>query len=330
VNNSTPEIVYIVGSGRSGSTLVDMVLGAHSAMFSLGEIISLLDYIKEDKECACRKKFHQCPFWKDVISEFSLQWGVDLIKDPEMLDLKIIDRGNRSRFGYLIEIGSRIIDFKPKHSSRRTNTDREIIERAHEFYDLVRKKSDTKILIDSSKSIRRSLRLSWNRPEDSFRLIFLVRDGRGVVHSRRKREIIVDEPQEVEGEIRMEEIKRPAIHPSRSMLRYITAWLQVNLSTYLGLLTIPRRNWMILKYEDLCHNPEMTLQRVCEFLNLDYEAGMIDFRLAAHHNIDGNPVRFRSGGIKIPDEKWRTGLNSTDRLLFGSVAGWLNYLFGYK
>lgn len=322
-------MVYIVGSGRSGSTLVDMVLGAHSEMFSLGEIISILDYMKEDKECACRNNFQQCPFWTDIISGLSLQWGVDLVENPQTLDLKIIEGRTRSRFGYLIKIGSRIIGLKSNRLSGKSNQEK-ITTRAHEFYDYVRKKSDSKVLIDSSKSIRRALRLSWNRQVDSYRLIFLVRDGRGVIHSRKKRKIVVDEPQEIDGKTTMKEITHPAIHPSRSILRYITAWLQVNLSTYLGLLTVPRGNWMILKYEDLCRSPEKTLQDVCKFLNLDYEAGMIDFRQASHHNIDGNPTRFRSGGIKNPDEKWRTGLNSTDRLLFWVIAGWLNFLFGYK
>lgn len=70
-----PRIVYIVGLGHSGSTLLDMLLGSHSQMRGLGEIVPFLKATDWEKElqstCSCGEKGYDCPFWSEIPSRIA-------------------------------------------------------------------------------------------------------------------------------------------------------------------------------------------------------------------------------------------------------------------
>jgi hypothetical protein len=66
-------IIYIAGSSHSGSTLLDLLLGSHSAVESVGEakkIPELLDRIAAGGRpfCTCQQEFACCPLWGELIA----------------------------------------------------------------------------------------------------------------------------------------------------------------------------------------------------------------------------------------------------------------------
>lgn len=68
------KIIYICGLGHSGSTILDLVLGAHSGVIGLGEINRLLkaevsDFSSKDFTeilCSCGNNMDDCMFWSEV------------------------------------------------------------------------------------------------------------------------------------------------------------------------------------------------------------------------------------------------------------------------
>lgn len=67
------KIVYIIGLSHSGSTILDLLLGAHPKMLGLGEIRHLLMGKKTSLEgvkdvCSCGQLLKNCIFWKDYDS----------------------------------------------------------------------------------------------------------------------------------------------------------------------------------------------------------------------------------------------------------------------
>lgn len=67
------QIVYIVGLSHSGSTLLDLILGGHSAFIGLGEIALSVDpdlhqVVENHKQCSCGNSLEDCSFWGAVIS----------------------------------------------------------------------------------------------------------------------------------------------------------------------------------------------------------------------------------------------------------------------
>jgi len=59
-------LVYILGTGRSASTLLDVALGSHSAMLSLGEVMGAVEATESNPLCADGEPFLECPFWTPV------------------------------------------------------------------------------------------------------------------------------------------------------------------------------------------------------------------------------------------------------------------------
>ena len=60
-------VLYLGGLGRSGSTLVDRVLGQTPGVCSVGELVFLWDRALSANElCGCGAPFDECPFWKEI------------------------------------------------------------------------------------------------------------------------------------------------------------------------------------------------------------------------------------------------------------------------
>ncbi len=64
------KIIYIAGLGHSGSTILDMVLGTHSKMIGLGEIMPFIrrkNHESDNKStCSCGQKGSECEFWGKI------------------------------------------------------------------------------------------------------------------------------------------------------------------------------------------------------------------------------------------------------------------------
>jgi Sulfotransferase family len=60
-------VLYIGGAGRSGSTLLDRVIGMHDGFCSLGELYFIWERsFRENQLCGCGRPFLECPFWEQV------------------------------------------------------------------------------------------------------------------------------------------------------------------------------------------------------------------------------------------------------------------------
>jgi hypothetical protein len=69
---SPRKIVFIVGLSRTGSTMLDLVLGCNPKFVGLGEIFQVLrpdmNRFERNESCSCGKKTRECPFW-GVVAE---------------------------------------------------------------------------------------------------------------------------------------------------------------------------------------------------------------------------------------------------------------------
>src|SRR3989442_15817386 len=60
------KVLYIGGCGRSGSTLLDRMLGQVPGVFPLGELPHLWRGLLHNAECGCGAPIRNCPFWLAV------------------------------------------------------------------------------------------------------------------------------------------------------------------------------------------------------------------------------------------------------------------------
>ncbi|MBV9412189.1 MAG: sulfotransferase, partial [Acidimicrobiia bacterium] len=72
-------VLYVAGTGRSGSTLLARILDRADGVFAAGELRYVWQRgVVEDRLCGCGETFSECPFWNEVMDRaFGGSGGVD-------------------------------------------------------------------------------------------------------------------------------------------------------------------------------------------------------------------------------------------------------------
>src|SRR6266516_4189116 len=167
-------VLYIGGWGRSGSTLLDRMLGQVPGFASLGEVREIWQSgLAEGRSCGCGADFRDCPFWSEVgVRAFGGWARIDL---DEALDLwRRFDRP----WAIPILLAGRV---GPSRGRLRRYVG--LLDR---LYGAIGEVSGAAVLVDSSKLPSHAL-LVRLAPAVDLRLIHLVRDSRGVAYSWNKK-----------------------------------------------------------------------------------------------------------------------------------------------
>ena len=306
--------IYICSHGHSGSTLLDLLLGAHSKVESLGELSFLPQDIALNLKCTCGLPIRECAVWREVIRRLCQHTGADLMRDPYALELGFpkaevtIDRKHQTAL-YLarrelllgmhyaqLRLGGGLL--QPFLGSVRRSFSNNFL-----VYDIVRDLLGVDIVVDSSKSYLKAVGLYLERPQD-VRVLLLTRDGRGVLYSNLKR--------------------------NRPRSESVSSWMnQYNRALPLFKRHISADCFLQVKYEDLATMPEQELRRICEFIGIAFEQSMLNFASVPHHSTDGNNMRFLPTSDIRMDTQWQVSMSETDLRYFERRAGRLNRLLGY-
>src|SRR5262245_52684649 len=69
MGNELIKVLYIASNGRSGSTLLELLLSAHSHLWTTGELYVLPFEVETPrKPCGCGSAFADCAFWGPIIA----------------------------------------------------------------------------------------------------------------------------------------------------------------------------------------------------------------------------------------------------------------------
>lgn len=291
--NEEIKIIYILGSGRSGSTFLDLLLGAHPEIFSLGEICNLPAIMNLNWKCGCGLNLSNCNFWKSVFS------GLDTERVEKMKFMTSLTPA-KSKIEKIFQLLNPEI----------TNA----IDKFHAqidctlFHEILNKTS-SKWLVDSSKDFNRLLYLR-NIKKLRIKIVYLFKDVRGYANSVKK-------PPRLET---LNKKNRNGTPVWKSSLR----WLIINSICLYILFRIPEDNRIFVRYEDLASNPERELKRICRYLNLSFRNEMLEFSDKPYHIIGGNRMRFRKNQVIKLDEKWHQELTYKEKKVCSLIAGVLN------
>ena len=303
-------VLYIGGCGRSGSTLLDVMLGQIDRFFSVGELRFIWQRgLVENQLCGCGLPFRDCPFWQAVGVEAFGGW--DKVDEHEMVRLeRSIDR-------------HRFLPFvlAPWLSRRYGARLRRYTDVLAALYRAIETVAGCTCIVDSTKDPPYAFLLR-RVPGLDVRLVHLVRDSRGVAFSWTKR---VQKPEQVGTTAYMN-----TYHPVEMGFR----WLVYNLLFHvLGRLRVPR---MLMRYEQLVDSPRDEIGRVLAHLGEEARDG--DFRflngdgvdLSVHHTVAGNPMRFTRGQLALRvDDAWKTQLDPVHKRLVSICTLPLLVVYGY-
>lgn len=114
------DIIYIMGSGRSGSTLLSSMLGSQLNIISAGEVYNyknLFESAVSDKRiCSCGEKLDECNYWRKVRQNVVNNTGHELV-DLKDTRPEIFKENNFSVFSAIKEISGKsiIVDSSKRH-----------------------------------------------------------------------------------------------------------------------------------------------------------------------------------------------------------------------
>lgn len=300
--------VYVAGSGRSGSTLLDLLLHQHSAVTGLGEVHRVsLDTAK--RECGCGRLIPDCSFWKEVVAKYAqlVDCSPASVLQRYPVSPNMVKKPGR-RLPTATEVcllsGNWVLSGISSSFCADVQTELQVALNSWCFYDAVSATTGADVVVDSTKDAVRLKALFLTRPS-SLRIVNLIRDGRAVAasHARRTKE---------------------------SVSAGARIWKNAQRNVELMLATVPRDQVLQMKYEDLCTHPTEEMNRVFRFLGLKPGETSTRFRSSEWHQIPGNPMLFNLANKDIRlDEKWRTQLKNADLKAFGRVAGRMNRRLGY-
>ena len=302
------KVLFIGGHSRSGSTLLDRMLGQIDGFFSIGELRYVWECFAENHLCSCGAPFRECTFWNAVVKE--------AFGDFEHLDTdKLLElESSVNRMKYLPQL---LHLYKTGVYKKRFETFSQILGK---LYRAIRDVSGCKVIIDSSKHPPHGLILNKIADLDVF-TVHLVRDSRAVAFSHMRKKIRPGITQQI--------TYMPRHNPEISALR----WNLYN--TLCRWLLRKGNSYCVIRYEDFVKYPRNVLEQITGFVG-ERDAITLDFirehqaYLAETHSVAGNPMRFKTGWVNLSlDDEWKGELSRKHRILVTIVSfpGLLRYKY---
>src|SRR4051794_6444544 len=160
-------VLFLGGLGRSGTTLLERVLGCLPGVCALGEVVHLWRRdLLDNERCGCGRPFSACDFWREIGDRAFGGWHR---VDPARV-LRLQDRVERTRH-------------IPRLAANTCTAEvREYAGYYARVYAAAAAASGASVVIDSSKhaSLAYCLR---HAPDIDLRVAHVVRDARGVAYS---------------------------------------------------------------------------------------------------------------------------------------------------
>jgi hypothetical protein len=305
-------VIYLGGLGRSGSTLLERLLGELPGACTAGEVVHMWQRgIVEGERCGCGQPFGDCAFWRAVGQEAFGGWDAVDVGRIAWLREKV----DRTRHIPLVAA--------PPPGPVRARIE-EYVGYYARVYSALATVSGCDTVVDSSKHASLAFCLR-RQPGLDLRVIHVVRDSRAVAYSWSRK------------------VSRP---DSPAATTYMTTYTparaagQWNLQNQaLALLARTGTPTLRVRYEDLVAAPAATLAQIAEFAGLqaDGEFGFLGADgegpcadLHPAHTASGNPMRFLTGRVSIRgDDRWRQAMPLAQRRTVTALTFPLLTQYGY-
>lgn len=305
-----PRVLYIGGTGRTGSTILDALLGSFPGVFSGGELAFIWRFgLSGAGHCSCGEVLVDCPVWSAVVeSAFGATGEAARYDAARMVAL-------RRRF-WSVHLPLMVSARSRRRGIARLEEFPDAVER---LYRGIAQSTGCRLIVDSSKEPHYSYILREGTGLDvSF--LHLVRDPRavGLSWSRARAE--------------------PGLGAGATMERRGV----VRSSVYYGVSNVAAEalwaasdRYAFLRYEDLVARPREVVAAIGRFagVELDVDATIDEqgsFERAPLHSAWGNPNRFERGRTTLrADDAWIEQLDRPRRVALTALNAPLALRYGY-
>lgn len=252
-----PKLLYIMGTARSGSTILEILLSAPPNNFGAGELTHLpRDGFILDKTCACQLSTSRCTIWSKVKDKLHLD--TEKLATLDLLHRKIDRHAGLLR--QLLKISGK------KELNTYLNYNRQLL---HAIKDA----TECEVIIDSSKYAGRAYALS-RELETEVLVICLTRSPSGLIDAFQKNNKHEQLPKSI----------------TQAAIYYMVT------TTLLWLFYLKSQNKpLLIRFEDLMASPIPTIEKIQEWADIDLSDTINRLRTQASfspgHIVTGNRLR---------------------------------------
>jgi hypothetical protein len=305
------KVLYVVGYGRSGSTILGNILGELDGVVHVGELRSFWGLgLLGRRVCGCGLPIRECELWARVVK-------AGFGSDGDRADPRTVLDWQRD--AVRLRNTRRLLRSSSGGSGGWASLDA-YVPVATRLYGAISEATGARVIVDTSKHVADGALLPL-LPGIDASFVHLVRDPRAVAYSWQR---VVASP----GEGRRQQMPR---HGPFTTAR---AWTATNLGAEAILRRVGRRRGFTMRYEDFVAEPRPWSARAAELLGEDPgELPFVDdhtVRLGPNHTAGGNPSRLAGGAVRIrPDDEWRSRQPVVQRVI--ATAGTFPLLrrYGY-
>ena len=283
-----PRVIYIMGCGRSGTTILNILLGNNSGLLAVGELNRFSLSWAKNNMCSCGTPVKSCEIWRNI----GKLYFTDTSKNDcsEMLHYQMAVERQRAIWKMAFGLYER-----DKFQLYETFM--------HNIYKSLQDVSSCKAIVDSSKSVGRAYSLLRNKKID-VQLIHLVRDPRGMYYSFQKKDVVT---------------------PVKGLWSTALYWNITNFLASIIKLRFGDKKVLQIRYEDLVYCPGETIDKISFFLYVNLsqvkEKLKNEVKLDRGHIASGNRLRSQKSALKLtPDFEWKRKLSFSQRLILNIIC----------
>jgi hypothetical protein len=283
-------LIYIIGDGRSGSTILAEYLARNLNGFKIGEARWFWKrYYQAESYCECGEKINNCEYWSQVSDHLS----------PDLQNNRVFHELNAN--------AARLKNLQKSLKENQPDPDVKYVQ--DHFYKAIFETSPSNLVVDSSKLYWWGLYLDrFSKVNDHVLFIHLVRDVASTANSWKKD---VPLPEYIDKEVKLE---------IRPLIKHLRVWLKANLVPIKYMKG--KENYIYMDYKKFCANPEKLLLRIKS--NKLYQRSFYDNKMKVSHGIAGNPVKQGfSEDLQIKYHKSTKNLNAFEKTIYFFV--WHGY-----
>ncbi len=303
--NDKFQVIYILGTAHSGSTLLDLILGSHPSVVSTGELWAFPYWVKENRPCSCGAPIRECTFWMRVLNRLyeEASWDPGELHPPDELRTPTLAWRIRAVLG----------------TNKLLGGSEEFGRREHFLLSIIAKEANADYVVDSSKRLDRLLKLYDSGALD-LKIVHLVRDGRYVLDATRRAAIR-----------RAQFLGEKPKRRYRNSIWIYSGWIVNMLGQIRFLSKLDAGNYYRLSYEELATNPHTAVESLCDFLEIKFEQDVLKPASSRyvfkqeHHIIGGNRLTKKA---RIHPEMpiayhatWEKNLSLMDKWVFALLGG---------
>ena len=301
----TTKVIYVAGTGRSGSTLLGNAVGSFPGALSVGEVkLGFRRGLAEDGFCGCRLPVRECPVWVPALE--ATFGSVPSPAEAAELDRRLTSAVRTRRTAWWL-------------AGRESPEVTDLVDVLGRLLSNLALVSGASMVVDSSKLPPYGALISRS-PLLDVRTLHLVRDPRAVAWSWQR----AAASQQVSGF--EEDMER--FSPVKSSLM----WLESS-SSVAALARRSGHRAHVVRYEDLVTRPDEVLRGIAAFADVEPATGLVDgadLQLQGSHAVAGNPNRVRSGAVALRrDDEWMAQMPHGHRRLVSTLTAPRRRTHGY-